>query len=315
MAISFSESETNRIERGGTIPALNMPSFTLAAPQSSPIPVLIAVPHGGRDYPSELLANMRDPEYASLRLEDRLIDELGKDVARLTGATLVVAHAPRAMLDLNRSRDDVDWEMVSGPRPHPVRHSQANRRARSGLGLIPRRLPGFGEIWRTKLSRRELDARIAGIHQPYHSTVARELAAIRDKWGQALLIDLHSMPPLKRPNEQDQVPRFVIGDRFGTACDAQLSSAAYRLFEQNGKAVSHNRPYAGGYVLDKHGSPRHGVHALQLEVCRSTYLNARLEELSPKSAPLAKLLAKIVRELGAMTASMATGDSFRLAAE
>ena len=58
------------------------------------------------------------------------------------GAGLLVAHAPRAMLDLNRATDDVDWDMIANSKPDGVRHSLANRRARSGLGLVPRRLPG-----------------------------------------------------------------------------------------------------------------------------------------------------------------------------
>ena len=315
MAISRGESGKGRVGHGGAIPGLESPSFTLVSPESPPIPVVIAVPHGGRTYPGSLLAEMRDPDYSSLRLEDRFTDELGAEIARLTGASLLVSHAPRAMLDLNRSRDDVDWEMIAGQRPHAVRHSQANRRSRSGLGLIPRRLPGFGEIWRGKMSREELEARIEGIHLPYHAALGRELAAIRDKWGQALLIDLHSMPPLKRSNGQDHAPHYVIGDRFGTACDLQLASTAFRLFEQSGKAVSHNRPYAGGYVLDTHGSPRHGIHALQLEICRSTYLDSKFEQLSPRSGSVVKLLAGIVRELGAQTAQMAADPTDRLAAE
>ena len=106
------------------------------------------------------------------------VDEVAIRVAEATGATLITAHAPRAMLDLNRARDDVDWDMVSGLKPRPVRHSQSNRRARNGLGLVPRRLPGFGEIWRGKLTGSELDRRIEGIHRPYHSATARELARL-----------------------------------------------------------------------------------------------------------------------------------------
>jgi N-formylglutamate amidohydrolase len=315
MTANRGESGNGRLERGGAIPGLETPSFSLSAPATPPIPVVIAVPHGGRDYPAQVLGAMRDPEYASLRLEDRLIDEIGVEIARLTGAVLLRAHAPRAMLDLNRSREDVDWGMIKGVRPHPIRHSQANRRARSGLGLVPRRLPGFGEIWRQSLTREELDARIVGIHQPYHAALGRELAAMRDRWGQALLIDLHSMPPLKRSNGEAQVPRFVVGDRFGTSCDANLVGHAYRYLEEKGQIVSHNRPYAGGYVLDTHGAVRNGINAVQIEVCRSTYLDARLDQLSPKGGTLVKLLAGLVQELGALTARMTVNDELRNAAE
>lgn len=310
------ESLGMRSESGGFIAGLDgRPAFTLRSSASSPIPVLITVPHAGRDYPSALLAEMRDPEYACLRLEDRMIDLVAEEVARQTGAALIVAHAPRAMLDLNRARDDIDWDMIVGQRPHPVRHSQANRRARSGLGLIPRRLAGFGEIWRGQIDREELEQRIDGIHRPYHAATARELARIRDEWGAALLVDLHSMPPLRRSPGQAGPLHFVLGDRFGTSCDAVLASQGFRYLEARGKGVAHNRPYAGGFVLDTHGAPANGLHALQLEICRSIYLDARMEEVTARMLPLARLLAGFIREMGAAVARMAGEASFRQAAE
>lgn len=315
MTIGSNSSADARSEQGGSIPGNDRAAFTLQGRENPPIPVLLAVPHAGRDYPSQVLADMRDPEFACLRLEDRLIDAVASEVARLSGAMLITAHAPRAMLDLNRAKDDVDWDMVDGLRPHPVRHSQANRRARSGLGLVPRRLPGFGEIWRKRLPREELDRRIAGIHHPYHSAIARELARIRDEWGCALLIDMHSMPPLRQTTTQPSPPQFVIGDRFGVSCDASLVARGYRHLEVSGRIVAHNRPYAGGYVLDTHAAPTRGIHALQLEVCRSTYLDTRLAELTPRSKQLAKSLAGFVRDLGMETARMAGGNQLPEAAE
>ena len=316
MAPEGHESPNMRSESGGFIAGLERrPAFTLLSPASSPIPVLITVPHAGRDYPSALLAEMRDEDYACLRLEDRMIDLVAQEVARQTGAALIVAHAPRAMLDLNRARDDIDWDMIAGQRPHPVRHSQANRRARSGLGLIPRRLAGFGEIWRGQIGSEELEQRIEGIHRPYHAATARELARIRDEWGAALLVDMHSMPPLRRSPGQPEPPHFVLGDRFGTSCDAGLVSQGYRYLEAKGRVVAHNRPYAGGFVLDTHGTPANGLHAVQLEVCRSTYLDAQLVEPTARIVPLARLIAGFVRELGAAVARMAGEASFRQAAE
>jgi N-formylglutamate amidohydrolase len=309
------KSSDFRQETGGLIPGSEMPAFTLKAPANPPIPVLICVPHAGRDYPEHVVNEMRDPDFACLRLEDRLIDEVAKIVADECGAALITAHAPRAMLDLNRARDDIDWDMVSGQRPHPVRHSQSNRRARSGLGLIPRRLPGFGEIWRSSLTRSELDRRVEGIHRPYHDAVAREIERIRDEWGCALLIDFHSMPPLRAQAGQENAPQFVLGDRFGTSCEPMLVASGFRFLEAQGRIVAHNRPYAGGYVLDTHSAPSRGLHALQLEVCRSTYLDTRLSELSPRAGTLAKMLSRWVRELGIATAQLASGTTFAQAAE
>lgn len=288
---------------------VNDAAFTLLAPKTPPIPILIAAPHGGRNYPSDVLANMREPVFSQLRLEDRLIDRIASAVAKQTGASLLIANAPRAMLDLNRSKSDIDWSMIKGAkRAEPV-HSHSNRRARSGLGLIPRRLPNFGEIWRKKHTQCELDARIDTIHRPYHRALAKEMERIRDHWGAVLLLDLHSMPPLKKHYGLDHIARFVVGDRFGASCDPALSSRALSFLDRQLSPGNHNRPYSGGYVLDQHAAPMRGLHAMQLEVCRSLYLDGAMAQLSDGAQPLAEMLAGLVRELAASTARLGEAAS------
>src|SRR5688572_1163591 len=149
MADEGSAKRESRTGRGGIIPGTaRQPAFTLALREPAPVPILIAVPHAGRTYPAALAALMRNQAAASLRLEDRFADLVAEAVANETGAALLIANAPRAMIDLNRAPDDVDWDMVAGGTPGPRTRLSAGRRARSGLGLVPRRLPGLGELWK-----------------------------------------------------------------------------------------------------------------------------------------------------------------------
>lgn len=291
--------------QGGAIPGLPGPSYRLWRLGERTMPVLIAAPHCGRDYPDKLIASLRQPAQARLRLEDRYIDAVARPVASATQTSLLLAQAPRAMIDLNRSVDDVDWGMVRGEKPPPVRHSLANRRSRNGLGLVPRRIPGMGEIWRAPLEKADLDSWIEGIYLPYHAALGAELERLRDLWGAALLIDLHSMPPLKPNHPQERPAEFVIGDRFGASCDPGLVDLALRYLANHGRRVAHNRPYSGGYVLDRYGQTARGIHALQIEVCRSTYLDVALDRPSARVAAIAKLLTGLVRTLGAEVAAMA----------
>lgn len=295
------------------------PAFTHIAPPSMPLPVLIAVPHAGRVYPQSVLAEMRDEELSQLRLEDRRVDALGIAMAKATGAGLLVAHAPRAMVDLNRAADDIDWDMIGGAkrkgRERSAHAAGINRRARSGLGLVPRRLPGFGEIWRSQLPRTELDRRIDCIHRPYHEFLGRELERIRQHWGAALLIDLHSMPPLRPAAGEERGPQIVLGDRFGASCSTGFIARAIRYLDDNGCVSAHNRPYSGGYVLDRHASPPRGFHALQVELCRSSYLDDRLSDLTASAGPLGAMLSGLVRELGAEAARLGALGQMPQAAE
>lgn len=284
------------------IPGLpGVAAFRLDDRAASPIPVLIAVPHAGRAYPPALVARLRDPDAAALRLEDRRVDALAEAVAAATGAALLVAQAPRAMLDLNRAADDVDWEMISGTVPDAPR-GVPGLRARSGLGLVPRRLPGLGELWNGRLEAADLDGRIASIHAPWHGAVQAVLQAIRARWGAALLLDFHSMPPLATRPGGGPAARYVIGDRFGTTCDGALVGTAFAWLAKAGQRAAHNRPYAGGYALDRHAAPRRGIHALQLEVDRRCYLDPRLREPGEGLEATATMLAGLVRRLAAEVA-------------
>ncbi|WP_435417301.1 N-formylglutamate amidohydrolase [Parerythrobacter aurantius] len=300
---------------GGSIPGAAEAAFRVEGATRPALPVLIAVPHAGRCYPQALLQRMRDPDYTVLRLEDRLVDLLAKEIARETGAPLIVAHAPRAMIDLNRADDDMDWNMVLDAPGARANHSRANRRARSGLGLIPRRLTGLGEIWRDRHSNADVAERIASVHEPYHRAVSETLSAIRRVWGAALLLDLHSMPPLRKRHADDRPAEFVIGDRFGASSDGMLSAAALSYLARQGRSAAHNRPYAGGYVLDRHGKPSLAIHAMQLEVCRSLYLDARHEQVTRRMPALARLLSGLVRELAAEVVPPARERNLPLAAE
>ena len=241
-----------------------------------------------------------------MRLEDRLVDRVGQAVAQQTGAMLLVANAPRAMIDLNRAPDDIDWEMFERAERPQHGNDAPTQRARNGLGLIPRRVPGVGELWKEKLSREDLTARITGIHDPYHAAIARTLAELQARWGAAVLLDLHSMPTIRLKGAA-LPPEFVLGDKFGGSCHGSLAAATFSVLHEHDRILAHNRPYSGGYVLERHGNPSIGQHALQLEVDRSVYLDRELSALGPGFGKLVTVLTALVRRLSAQTSIL--GDT------
>ena len=80
-------------------------------PQRGVLPVLLSVPHSGRDYPAWLVELSRQGVHALRSLEDPLVDRL---VWRAlgTGAAAVIAQAPRAAVDCNRAEDEIDPAIV-----------------------------------------------------------------------------------------------------------------------------------------------------------------------------------------------------------
>ena len=169
---------------------------------------------------------------------------------------------PRAVIDCNRDEEEVDPAAILGISPAPV-----GPRARYGLGLVPSRTHHHGRLWRRPIERDELRRRIEQVHRPYHQALADGLASLATVHGEALLIDCHSMPP--RSGKQAEL---VIGDRHGTSAAGWLVAEAARLARTAGFSVALNDPYAGGAIVERHGKPHRGIHAIQLEICRETYL-------------------------------------------
>jgi N-formylglutamate amidohydrolase len=265
-------------------------NFIRLGPPGASRPVLLAVPHAGRDYPEALLANALVSRERLEALEDRHADALiGPAVA--TDTVALVACRPRSWLDLNRDEREVDPATVTPP--PPAHRLIQSAKLRGGLGLIPRRMPGAAELWRTPVTAGELDARIAEHHRPFHAAIGAELAAARARFGTAMLIDLHSMPPVAH-EAFGRAPQVVIGDRYGRSASSRLVDLLTAVFRDAGLTVAHNAPYAGGYTLDRHGRPDRGIHAVQIEIDRTLYLATDRRTLGPGAGRIAALVATMV---------------------
>ena len=229
------------------------------------LPVLLSVPHSGRDYPDWLVAMAAHGIEALRALDDPLVDRL---IWRATkhGIGAVIARAPRAAVDCNRAEDEIDPAAVA-----TRDQTRVSWRARGGLGIVPSRTPQHGFLWRGLLNEEQLEARLDQAHRPYHDAIERGLAALADRFGAAILIDCHSMPTLPRGS-----PQVVIGDLNGRSAAAWISREALRITHQAGFKVRLNRPYAGGHIVERHGLPARNVHALQIEIDRRCYLDSAM---------------------------------------
>ncbi|WP_157219131.1 N-formylglutamate amidohydrolase [Flavisphingomonas formosensis] len=268
------------------------PRFLTHGPARPQIPVILAVPHSGRDYPPDLLAASRLPRSKLEALEDRYADLLVTD-AVAAGATAMVAIRARAWIDLNRDEREIDPAMLDTPSPIPL---IASAKVRGGIGLVPRRIADGGEIWRRRLSQREVDRRILEDHRPWHRGIATLLDQARARFGCAVLIDCHSMPPLP-PTPYGQVAQLVVGDRFGRSAADRFGDRLCAVAEAAGLKVTRNAPYSGGHTLDRHGRPDRGIHALQLEIDRSLYLENDLRRPSSNATAITDLVGRIVAAL------------------
>jgi N-formylglutamate amidohydrolase len=274
---------------------LSEPAFIRVGPEQSRGPVIVSVPHAGRIYTPDLLGASRVPLKTLELLEDRLVDRLVWR-ALADGASGLIALRPRAEIDLNRDEREIDPAMVAPPpSSRALIHSQ---RTRGGLGLVPSRISGAGAIWNRRIAAGELSRRIAEVHRPYHEALGLLLEQTRRRFGVAILLDCHSMPPRAGGSGAEQAG-IVLGDRYGTSIAPELVDAATAAARKYGFKVARNEPYAGGYVTQRHGRPGDGIHALQLEVDRSLYLDESLRNPGPGFDTIAALIAAIASAIAA----------------
>ena len=251
------------------------------------LPVLLSVPHSGRDYPDWLVGMASGGRTSLTNLEDPLVDRLvWRAMGRGVGA--VIAQAPRAAIDCNRAEDELDPAVIDG-----ARRDRLSARARGGLGIVPARTPQHGYLWRRSVTRPQLEDRLNQAHRPYHGAIADLLGLLLDRFGCALLLDCHSMPP-----PPAGIPPIVFGDGRGRTADSWLSAEALRVAGDCGFDAGLNDPFAGGHVIEHHSDPSCSVQALQIEIDRRVYLDSRLRDPGPGFDRVAGFFETLVLRLG-----------------
>ena len=263
-----------------------LPSPIIHQPRGE-LPVLLSVPHSGRDYPDWLVALATAGKPSLTPLEDPFVDRLVWRALQ-HGCAAVIARAPRAAVDCNRAEDEVDPSVVDG-----ARRGRVSARARGGLGIVPARTQQHGYLWRRAISAKQLDERLAQAHRPYHEAIEAQLALLLDRFGCALLLDCHSMPP-----PPDGIPPIVFGDCNGRSADPWVSAEALAISRKSGFEAGLNDPFAGGHIVARHARPGSGVHALQLEIDRRCYLDERFAKPATDFERVARLIETLAVELG-----------------
>jgi N-formylglutamate deformylase len=283
-------------------------AYHLTHPERRTTSVVFASPHSGRDYPWTFLRRTALNEHSVRSSEDAFVDQLF-DCAPRAGAPFIRAGAPRAYVDLNRSADELDPALIEG-----VSRQGHNPRVASGLGVIPRVVANGQAIYSGKLSMVEVRHRIETYWQPYHTALQGQLDQAHLMFGEAILVDCHSMPH----EAMDAVarrgvrrPEIVLGDRFGAAADGVVVDRIEEVFTRAGLVVTRNTPFAGAYITQAYGRPTRGRHAVQIEIDRALYMNERLIRPNGNFEAFRRLMREVVREI----ADIGRSDAVPLAAE
>jgi N-formylglutamate amidohydrolase len=239
------------------------PGHVLSRPDVWQAGIVFASPHSGQIYP-QAFRDASPLSAAQLRRnEDMFVDRLVGSAVPF-GAPLLCARFPRAYVDVNRAPDELPQAWSDTP-------LKETARAQAGIGVVPTHIGERSPIYRRLPSRADAHARITHLYHPYHAALRGLLDAAHTRFGQALLLDCHSMPGFAPMGSRR--PDIVLGDCFGRSCYPETLSMIRQILHSEGFSVAVNYPYAGGFVTDHYGQPETGIEAIQIEINRDLYLN------------------------------------------
>jgi formiminoglutamase len=248
------------------------------------VPLLISMPHAGLRLTPAVQAGLVD-EAQSLPDTDWHIPQL-YDFATELGASTLAAEYSRFVIDLNRPSDDKP--LYAG----------------ATTGLFPSILFDGVPLFKDGQapSAEERATYLELIWVPYHQTLQQELARLKDEFGYAMLFDAHSIRGHIPHLFEGRLPDFNLGSFNGASCDLEL---AERLEATCAAATDYshvlNGRFKGGHITRHYGDPANNIHAVQLELAQSTYMEEfvpfhyRPDLAEPTRVVLRELLEGMIR--------------------
>lgn len=223
-------------------------------------PLLISIPHLGTEIPEEL-RNSYSQEAWDLPDTDWHLDRLYSFASRLD-ATIMWPRYSRYVIDLNRP--------ATGESLYPgmVTTTLCPLETFRGESLYK---PGM------EPDEVEVDRRVSIYWRPYHDALKEELARLRASHSNVLLWEAHSIASMLPRLFDGKLPDLNYGTSDGESCGENVIAGALRAVRDRNVSWVLNGRFKGGFITRKYGSPKDGIHAIQLELCQSTYM----EEFSP----------------------------------
>lgn len=111
------------------------------------------------------------------------------------------------------------------------------------------------------------------LRKPYHAKLEQELNRLKAEFGNVLLWEAHSIASILPRLFEGKLPDLNVGTNSGTSCDASVLDAITASLDDQPFTWVENGRFKGGHITRAYGQPADGVHAVQLEICQSTYMN------------------------------------------
>lgn len=246
-------------------------------------PLVLGLPHTGTEVPEDIRNTFNDTGKA-LADTDWHIHDLYTGLAE--NVTTVRTRIHRYVIDVNRD--------PSGQSLYPGQNTTT---------LCPLTDFDGNPIYKDSFDTGNIptQARRDTYHSPYHAALQDELNRVKATHGFAVLYDCHSIRSSIPFLFEGILPDFNIGTNQGTTCDPQIERIACEIcVEAEGFNSILNGRFKGGWTTRHYGRPEDGVHAIQMELAQSTYMNEtppwtyRPEKANKLRAHLKRILNALV---------------------
>lgn len=244
-------------------------------------PVILAQPHSSAWLEPALAATLNERGLACADTDwhvERLYAGL------LSDATTVRAEFSRYVIDANRPPDNEDL--------YPGQNTTS---------LCPTIDFTGAPIYRAgaEPDSAELARRRSRYHAPYHAALAAQIARLQSRHAAVLVFDCHSIADELPFLFDGALPQLNVGTHDGHSCAPRLQAVIARHCTNAPFSHVINGRFRGGYTTRHYGQPGMGVHAIQMELARSAYLNGG--EPPPwdvaRAAPLRQFLGALLPDL------------------
>lgn len=254
-------------------------------------PIILAMPHTGTFVPDDIWNDLT-PLGQTLEDTDWHVHKLYKGL--LPGATTVRATFHRYAIDANRDPSGVSlYPGQNTTELCPTTDFEAQPLYHEG------KAPNANEIERRRRA----------FHMPYHAALKAEIDRIKALHGIAVLYDCHSIQSHKPYLFEGTLPDFNIGTNEGQTCAPALQKAVTQICSEAGN-YTHvvNGRFKGGWTTRHYGKPEDSVHAIQMELAQSTYMDetapwdyrpAKAARIRPYLQTILKTLEQRAREISA----------------
>ncbi|WP_321927403.1 N-formylglutamate deformylase [Paraburkholderia guartelaensis] len=238
------------------------------------VPLLVSIPHLGTAIPADIREQLTDVA-GEVADTDWHLDRLYAFAEKM-GASVLGARVSRYVIDLNRPPSGESlYPGQTTTSLCPTETFRGEPLYRNGSG------PDAAEIAR----------RLEQYWRPYHAQLRAELDRLTAEFGAVLLWEAHSIASVLPRLFEGKLPDLNIGTNGGLSCDASVLDAITRTLDTQPFTWIANGRFKGGYNTRAYGEPQKGVHAVQLEMCQSTYMSetspfAYLPEVASEVEPV-----------------------------